>query len=171
MLMLKIPSQHALLPLLYFNWTFELLRIDWHLLTGFHCRHHLNYAAVLQNILYLQMLKNFYGYSPLDLLHRRLGWIVFLIILGLCLSLLILCFPLFAVLESNHAFRKHPQQLQTQLQSWGWVPRLVQAQQPYGQDPDQGDLWQAEGQADTQWLHPGWCHPDWCWQPRWDTYI
>lgn len=30
-LMLKIPSQHALLPQFYFNWTFEPSRIECHL--------------------------------------------------------------------------------------------------------------------------------------------
>lgn len=46
-LVLKIPSQHALHPLLYFNLTCDPSRIECHLFPGFLCRHHLNSAAVL----------------------------------------------------------------------------------------------------------------------------
>lgn len=162
-LVLKIPSQQALLPVLCFKVTSELLEIEWHLLPRFPCRHRLKLAAVTQNIPYLQMLQKFCDYF--DHLHN-LQMKQFIIVPRFSQRL----FPHFAVLESNHAFRKHPQQLQAQLQSWGGVPRSVQAQQPYGQGSDQGDIWQAEGQTDTQWLHSGWCHPDWCWQPWWDMF-
>lgn len=90
--MLKIPSQHVFLPLLYFHWTFERSRIEWHLLPGFLCQHNLNSAAVLRKIPYLQMLRRFCGYT--DHFHRccqiRINW--FLIIPSLSLSLLIRCF-------------------------------------------------------------------------------